>query len=54
MTNYIISYELYCQRKRCNVWYAFVCAEKDIDKRVSKLVNLVGFVITGKIKVGGN
>lgn len=50
--NYIISYELFCPIKRCNIRHAFVCAENMIDKRVSKMRQLAGFVVKGRIKVG--
>lgn len=52
MTNYIISYELFCPIKRCNIRHAFVCAENMIDKRIGKMRQLAGFVVKGKIQIG--
>lgn len=52
MTNYIISYELFCPIKRCNIRHAFVCAADMIDKRIGKMSQLTGFVVKGKIRVG--
>lgn len=41
-TNTLISYEVYCKQKRCNVRYAFYCECKDADKRINKLRGLDG------------
>lgn len=33
----LVSYELYCKSKRCNIRHAFYCNPSDADGRINKL-----------------
>lgn len=38
----LISYELHCSSKRCNIRHAFYCNPSDVDGRINKLKDKYG------------